>query len=240
MGAQWKHAGRTANASKRGAVMGKLVKELVVAAKLGGADPDGNARLRAAIEAARKQSVPRDTMDRAIKRGAGLLDEQVTYELITFEGFAPHQVPLIVECLTENRNRTSADMRLLFRKAQLGAMGSVQWMFERWGVVEATLPGRDIDLETIAIEAGAQNVEPLESAEVPDGAVGGRFFCDTKDLDLVSKFLTNAGWTVTLSEMAWKAKNQVELGGDQLKEVTEFLQSVDDNDDVHRVYAAIG
>ncbi len=240
MGAQWKHAGRTANASKRGALMGKLVKELVVAAKLGGADPDGNARLRAAIEAARKQSVPRDTMDRAIKRGAGLLDEPVTYELITFEGFAPHQVPVIVECLTDNRNRTSADVRLLFRKGQLGAMGSVQWMFDRWGVVEATVPGRDIDLETVAIEAGAQNVEPLESAEIPEGSSGGRFFADTKDLDAVSKFLTAAGWTVTLSEMAWKAKNQVEVDGEKLKEVTEFLQAVDDNDDVHRVYAAIG
>jgi transcriptional/translational regulatory protein YebC/TACO1 len=179
-------------------------------------------------------------MDRAIKRGAGLLDEPVNYELITFEGFAPHQVPVIVECLTDNRNRTSADMRLLFRKAQLGAMGSVQWMFERWGVVEATQAGKGTDLEGVAIEAGAQNVESLESSEVPDGSTGGRFFCDTKDLDAVSKYLTSAGWTVTLSEMAWQAKNKVELGAEPLKEVTEFLQSVDDNDDVHRVYAAIG
>src|SRR6202451_1925730 len=138
MGAQWKQAGRVANSTKRGAMIGKLVKEILVAAKMGDPHPENNARLWVAVEAAKKQSVPRDTIDRAIKKGAGLLDEPVNYELVTFEGFAPHKVPLIVECLTDNKNRTAADVRILFRKGQLGSMGSVAWMFDRMGVVEAT------------------------------------------------------------------------------------------------------
>src|SRR3954467_15267826 len=111
MGAQWKHAGRIANSSKRGAVIGKLVKEILVAAKVGDPNPDNNSRLRAAVEAARKASVPRDTIERAIKKGSGQLDEQVIFELVTYEGFAAHKVPVIVECLTENKNRTAADIR---------------------------------------------------------------------------------------------------------------------------------
>src|SRR5579883_2408882 len=108
MGAQWKQAGRVENASKRGIIVGKLAKEISVAAKLGDPNPENNPRLRTAVEAARKQSVPRDTIERAIKKGAGLLDEQVNYELVTYEGFGPHRVPVIVECLTENKNRTAA------------------------------------------------------------------------------------------------------------------------------------
>src|SRR4051812_5851744 len=118
MGAQWKHSGRVANSSKRGALIGKLVKEITVAAKTGDPNPENNPRLRAAVEAAKKASVPRDTLERAIKKGAGLLDEAVNYELITYEGFTPGRVPVIIECLTENKNRTAADMRVLFRKGQ--------------------------------------------------------------------------------------------------------------------------
>lgn len=239
MGAQWKHAGRTANASKRGAIIGKLVKELTVAAKIGDPNPENNPRLRAAVESARKQSVPRDTIERAIKKGAGLLDEQVNFETITYEGFAPHKVPVIVECLTDNKNRTAADVRLLFRKAQLGSMGAVAWMFDRLGVVEATHTDKTLDIEGVAIEAGAQNVEPLEAEDVPAGMIGARFFCETTDLDSVSQFVSKAGWTVTLSEMSYIAKNMVELSDEQRKEVGEFLNSIDEHDDVHRVYAAL-
>src|SRR4051812_31304493 len=110
MGAQWKHAGRVSNAAKRGNLISKLVKEIQVAAKVGGDSPDNNPRLRAAIEAAKKASVPRDNIERAIKKGAGTGDDGVNYELMTFEGFAPHKVPVIVECLTDNKNRTSADI----------------------------------------------------------------------------------------------------------------------------------
>ncbi|MFL5814488.1 MAG: YebC/PmpR family DNA-binding transcriptional regulator [Bdellovibrionia bacterium] len=240
MGAQWKHAGKISNASKRGAVISKMAKEIAIAAK-GGADPNYNAKLRIAVEAAKKQSVPRDVIERAIKKGAGLL-EGVSYELVVYEGFAPHQVPLIVECMTDNKNRTAADIRVLFRKAQLGASGSVGWMFDRMGIIEATHANTSLDLEGAAIEAGAQNVEKLEEAQKDEDGnllLGGRFFSDPTDLDTVRTALQNAGWNVTMSELGYIPKNYVELSEEQLKEVTEFLQTVDDNDDVHRVYAAI-
>ncbi len=240
MGAQWKHAGKVANAAKRGAAVGKLVKEITVAAKMGGADPDGNARLRAALEVARRQSVTRDTIERAIKKGAGLTDEAINYETITYEGFAPHQVPMIVECLTDNKNRTASDIRSIFRRAQLGSIGSVAWMFDRLGVVEATHTQGKLDLETVAIEAGAQNVEPLESEEIPANGSGIRCFCEPTDLDTVVKFLTKSGWTITQAEMSYQAKNPVEIeDAAKKKEVTDFLEAVDDNDDVHRVYVAL-
>lgn len=239
MGAQWKHAGRINNSSKRGALIGKLVKELTVAAKVGDANPDNNPRLRAAVESAKKASVPRDTIERAIKKGAGLLDEQVQYELISYEGFTPHRVPVIVECLTDNKNRTAADIRMLFRKGQLGSIGSVTWMFDRLGVVEATFPKAGVDFEGAAIEAGAQNVEPLEAEEVAAGQTGARFFCDPSDLDSVSKNLSQTQWTVTLSELSYLAKSFTDLSDDQKKEVTDFLGAIDDHDDVHRIYTAI-
>lgn len=239
MGAQWKHAGRIQNSSKRSALVGKLVKELNVAAKIGDPNPENNPRLRAAVESARKASVPRDTIERAIKKGAGLLDGQVTYETISYEGYTPHQVPVIVECLTDNKNRTAADIRVLFRKGQLGSVGSVAWQFNRLGVVEATFPKPGVDIEGAAIEAGAQNVEPLESEEVAAGQTGARFFSEPTDLDSVSKALTQAGWTLSLSELSYVAKTFVDLKPEQKTEVAEFLSSIDDHDDVHRIYAAI-
>jgi YebC/PmpR family DNA-binding regulatory protein len=239
MGAQWKHAGRIANSSKRGALFSKLIKEIMVAAKSGGADQDSNSRLRVAVEAAKKQSVPRDTIERAVKKGAGIGTEAVIYESITYEGFAPHKVPVIVECLTDNKNRTASDVRLCFRKGQLGAMGSVGWMFDHLGVVEATHDGKGLDIEGAAIEAGAQNVEPLEAEEVTGDQTGARFFSEVTDLDTVTKALTQQGWVVTKSEMNYVAKNYAELAEDQQKEVAEFLTAIDDLDDVHRVYAAM-
>jgi len=238
MGAQWKHAGRTANASKRGAMVSKMIKEITVAAKQGDPHPENNARLRVAVEAARKASVPRDNIDRALKRAAGLLDP-VNYETVLYEGFAPHNVAVIVECLTDNKNRTAADVRVLFRKGQLGSIGAVGWMFDHQGVVEATHPDKAMDIEGAAIEAGAQSVEPIAASEETGGHAGARFICDTKDLDAASKFLTASGWSVTMSEMSYIAKNLTEVGEEQRKEVVEFLNNLDDNDDVHRVYAAL-
>jgi len=239
MGAQWKQAGRVANATKRGQVIGKLVREIMVAAKLGGSDPDLNARLYAALEAARKASVPRDTIERAVKKGAGQTGEKVNYELITYEGFAPHKVAVIVECLTDNRNRTAPEIRHLFRAGSLGAPGSVGFFFDHKGVVEATHPDKTRDAEGDAIEAGAQNVEPLEAEEIPDGHVGARFITEIKDLDTVSKFLAKAGWKLTAAELRYLAKNFVGLPDAQRKEVADFLSALDDHDDVHRVYAAM-
>ncbi len=238
MGAQWKHAGQQANANKRGAMIGKLVKEIIVAAKIGDPNPDNNSRLRAALESARKSSVPRDTIERAIKKGAGLL-EPVIYETVLYEGFAPHQVPVIVECLTDNRNRTASDVRVLFRKGQLGNQGAVAWMFDRWGVVEATLNQKGIDIEEAAIEAGAEQVEPLERGDVGDGQTGARFICHPQDLDAVTKALEKFDWKVSQSEMSYLPKNPLEVEEEKRKEVAEFLNALDDNDDVHRIYVAM-
>lgn len=220
-------------------MFGKLAKEITVAARLGDPLPENNARLRAAVEAARKHSVPRDTIDRAIKKGAGLLDGPVQYETLVFEGFAPHKVPVIVECLTDNKNRTASNIRVLFRKGQIGAIGSVAWMFDRLGVIEATHSDASLDIEGAAIEAGAQDVEPLDAKDIPSGQVGACFYTEPTDLDAVNKQLSEAGWIVTMSELSYRAKNEVELNGEEMKEVSDFLSAIDDDDDVHRVYAAL-
>jgi YebC/PmpR family DNA-binding regulatory protein len=240
MGAQWKQAGREAAAHKKGQVVGKLVREIMIAAKLGGADPDLNARLFVAVEKAKKASVTKDTIERAIKKGAGLLDEKIEYETVVYEGFAPHKVPVIVECLTDNRNRTAPDIRHLFGKGgQLGQPGSMGFFFEHVGVVEATHTDKGRDAESDAIEAGAQNVEPLEESEVPEGSQGARFTTDLKELAHVSKWLKTAGWNIVASEMRYVAKNPVELGEKERAQVVEFLHSLDDHDDVHHVFAGL-
>src|SRR5437879_5669020 len=239
MGAQWKQAGREANAQKKGQLVSKLVREIMVAAKLGGPDPESNPRLAAALEKARKASVYRDTIERAIKKGSGQSDDKMTFELVTFEGFAPHKVPVIVECLTDNRNRTAPEIRNLFKAGSLGQPGSVGFFFNHLGVVEATHSDSNRDAEADAIEAGAQELEPLEADEVPSGQKGARFLTEIKDLDAVSKALKAAGWSVIASEIRYLAKNFVEVNGAARQEVTDFLNALDDHDDVHRVYAAM-
>jgi YebC/PmpR family DNA-binding regulatory protein len=235
MGRQWLQKNREINANKRGKIFNKLVREISVAAKAGMPDPAMNARLAVAVEAARKQSVPNDTIARAIKKGAGLTGEKMEIELVTFEGFAPHHVPVIVECMTDNRNRTAPEIRVLFRHGQLGAR--VTFLFDHMGIIEATHERAGQDPETVAIEAGAQLVEPLE--HVPEEHSGARFFTDPTDLDTVTKALRKAGWSVTLSEMGYHAKDPLSLPPEQRAEVEEFLAALDDNDDVHRIYAAL-
>ncbi len=239
MGAQWKQAGREANAQKKGQMTAKLVREIMVAAKLGGADPDLNPRLAAAVEKARKASVYRDTIERAIKKGSGQTDEKVIFELITYEGFAPHKVAVVVECLTDNRNRTAPEIRNLFKAGALGQPGSVGFFFNHLGVVEATHADGNRDAEGDAIEAGAQEIEPLEPEEVPAGEKGARFLTDIKDLDSVAKSLKTVGWKIVSSEIRYLAKNFNDLSESARKEVTDFLNALDDHDDVHRVYAAM-
>lgn len=239
MGAQWKQAGREANAQKKGQLVVKLVREIMVAAKLGGADPDLNPRLAAAVEKARKASVYRDTIERAIKKGSGQTDEKITYELVTYEGFAPHKVPVVVECLTDNRNRTAPEIRNLFKTGSLGQPGSVAFFFNHLGVVEATHPEPNRDAEADAIEAGAEEVEPLDGDEVAVGQKGARFLTGIKELDAVSKALKAAGWTIVASEIRYLAKNFTDLEPNALKEVTDFLNALDDHEDVHRVYATL-
>src|SRR3984957_10542912 len=237
MGAQWKQAGREPNPQKRGQMVVKLVREIMVAAKLGGPDPDLNARLTAAVEKARKSSVTRDTIERAIKKGAGLTEEKIIFELVTYEGFAPHKVPVVVECLTDNRNRTAPEIRNIFKAGSLGAPGSVNFFFNHLGVVEATHTDANRDAEGDAIEAGAQEIEPLDAEEIPAGHKGARFLTDIKDLDSVAKALKAAGWNIIASEIRYVAKSFPEIDASAKKEVTDFLNALDDHEDVHRVYA---
>jgi YebC/PmpR family DNA-binding regulatory protein len=239
MGAQWKQAGREANAQKKGQMVVKLVREITVAAKLGGAEPELNARLAAAVEKAKKASVYRDTIERAIKKGAGLTDEVVNFETVVYEGFAPHKIPVIVECLTDNRNRTAPDIRNLFKAGSMGQPGSVGFFFNHVGVVEATHTDASRDAEGDAIESGAQEVEALEAEETPEGQKGARFLTEIKDLADVSKSLKKAGWNIIASEIRYVAKSFTELSAADHKQVTDFLTLLDDHEDVHRVYATI-
>ncbi|MEQ1853562.1 MAG: YebC/PmpR family DNA-binding transcriptional regulator [Chthoniobacteraceae bacterium] len=242
MGRQWLQAKREVANLRKGAVVGKLTKEIAVAAKLGGADPDSNARLFAAVEKARRNSVTRDAIERAIKKGAGIGGEKLVMEHIVFEGYAPHKVAVIVEALTDNNNRTAPDIRLLFKKGQLGAPGSNKFLFEHVGLVEAHTDKLDADLEEAAIEAGANEVEPQtheQNEDIPAERKGARFICDRTATGAVSKWLSQNGWTVVTSEFGYLPKNYPELTGQQREEVGEFLQALDDNDDVHRVWAAL-
>lgn len=239
MGAQWKQAGREANAQKKGQMVNKLVREIMVAAKLGGPEPDLNPRLLAAVEKARKASVYRDTIERAIKKGSGQTDDKISFETVIYEGFGPHKVPVVVECLTDSRNRTAPEIRNIFKAGSLGQPGCVSFFFNHLGVVEATHAEANRDAETDAIEAGAQEIEPLEPEEIPEGHKGARFLTDIKDLDAVSKALKRGGWNILSAEIRYLAKNFTELSEAARKEVTDFLNALDDHDDVHRVYAAI-
>ena len=227
---------------KKAQATGKIVREIMVAAKLGGPDPEGNARLAAAIEKARKESVSRDVIERATKKGAGVGDDKLVMEHVAFEGYAPHKVPVIVEIYTDNVNRTAPEIRHLFRKGQLGTTGSNKFLFDHTGIVEAHHPDPKADLEAAGIEAGANEVEPLsrdQNDDIPEGAAGARFLADRAALHAVSKWLAQNGWKVVTSEIGYIPKNFPELTDSQRAEVGEFLQALDDHDDVHRVWAAL-
>ena len=238
MGAQWKAKGKELAANAKGRVFGKLSKDIMIAAR-GGADPAGNARLRLLVEQARKVSMPKDTLDRAIKKGAGLTGEAVHFEHVIYEGYAPHRVPVMVECLTDNVNRTAPQMRVLFRKGQLGTSGSVAWDFDHVGMIEAEPASPGQDAETAAIEAGAQDVElPGEGEE---GTVT-LFLTAPIDLDLVSRALPAQGFNVLSVKLGYKAKNPVSgatLSAQAQEEVEAFLAAIDANDDVQNVFAGL-
>jgi YebC/PmpR family DNA-binding regulatory protein len=242
MGRQWLHAKRLVAGLKKGRATAKLVREISVAAKMGGADPDLNARLAAAIDKARKESVAKDVIERAIKKGAGTGDEKIVLEHVVFEGYAPHKVPVIVECYTDNVNRTAPEVRVLFKKGQLGNSGSNKFLFDNVGLVEAHHPDAAVDPEEAAIEAGANEVEPLSSEQnddIPAGAKGARFIVERTAVHNVSKWLSQHGWTVVTSELGFVPKQFPELTDEHRAEVGDFLQSLDDHDDVHRVWAAV-
>ena len=235
MGAQWKAKGKAQAADARGKLFGRLAKDIMVAAR-SGADPASNSKLRLVVEQARKVSMPKDTLERAIKKGAGIGSEAVHFEHVIYEGFAPHQVAVMVECLTDNVKRTAPEMRVLFRKGQLGTSGSVAWDFDHVGLIEAepTAPGADADMA--AIEAGAQDLEAGDE----DGTTV--FITDPTDLDLVSRALPAQGFTVLSAKLGYKPKNPVDpanLSAAQLEEVESFLAAIDGNDDVQNVYVAL-
>jgi len=243
MGRQWLQAKRLVVWQKKSQANGKLIREIVIAAKMGGGDPDTNAHLAAAIEKARRENVTRDAIERAIKKGSGVGTEKMMMDQVNFEGYAPHKVPVIVEAYTDNPKRTAPEIRVLFRQGQLGGAGSNRFLFDRVGLVEAYREQPNgVDLEEVAIEAGANEVTPLsfeQNDDIPEGALGAKFTTECAAVSEVSKWLTANGWKVITSEIGYQAKNYPDLTDEQKAEVGEFLQALEDHDDVHRVWAAI-
>ncbi len=235
MGAQWKAKHKDLAANAKGRLFGKLAKDIMIAARHG-ADPAANSRLRLVIEQARKVSMPKETLDRAIKKGAGLTGEAVHFEHAMYEGFAPHRVPVMVECLTDNVNRAASEMRVLFRKGQLGTSGTVSWDFAHVGLIEAEPAAAGADPELAAIEAGAQDFEATDDEAVT------LFITDPTDLDLVSRALPAQGFNVVSAKLGYKPKNPVSansLNAEQLEEVETFLAALDANEDVQNVFAGL-
>jgi len=234
MGAQWKAKGKAQAADARGKLFGRLAKDLMMAAR-NGADPNANSRLRMVLEQARKVSMPKDTVDRAIKKGAGLTGEAVNFDRVMYEGFGPHRVPVMIECLTDNVNRTASDMRVIFRKGQQGTSGSVSWDFDHVGMIEAEPTSADADPEMAAIEAGAQDLEPGDEGTT-------LFITDPADLDLVSRALPAQGFNVLSAKLGYKPKNPIDpasLAAEAMAEVEEFLATVDECDDVQNVFVGL-
>ncbi len=234
MGAQWKAKGKAQAADARGKLFGRLAKDLMMAAR-NGADPNANARLRMVLEQARKVSMPKDTVDRAIKKGAGLTGESVNFDRVMYEGFGPHRVPVMIECLTDNVNRTASDMRVIFRKGQQGTSGSVSWAFDPVGMIEAEPTSPDADPDMAAIEAGAQDLEPGDEGTT-------LFITDPADLDLVGRALPAQGFNVLSAKLGYKPKNPIDpgsLGAEAMTEVEEFLATVDECDDVQNVFVGL-
>ncbi|PPR10417.1 MAG: Transcriptional regulatory protein PmpR [Alphaproteobacteria bacterium MarineAlpha11_Bin1] len=214
--------------AKRAKVFTKLIRELTVAAK-GGADPDANPRLRAAISASKNANMGKDTMERAIARGSGN-DEGDQYEEIRYEGYGPKGVAVIVEALTDNRNRTASDVRAAFTKfgGNLGETGSVNFMFDRVGQLFYTL--NVADAETVfeaAIDAGAQEVETNED--------GHEIICEPNDFNNVCEDLEGLFGPANSAELTWKAQTTVDLDIDSAKTMLNLLDALEDNDDVQKV-----
>ena len=232
MGAQWKAKGKALVADAKGKLFGRLAKEIIVAAR-GGADPAGNSRLRLAMEAARKASMPKDTLERAIKKGSGVGADAVNYERVVFEGYGPGRVPVMVECLTDNTNRTAPNMRVLFRKGQMSA---VAWDFDNVGMIEGEPATAGADMELAAIEAGA------EDFEAGDDEGTTLFITNASDLDLVSKALPDQGVKVISAKLGYKSKTPISaasLSAEELDEVHAFLAGFENDDDVQHVYAGL-
>jgi len=216
--------------AKRGKVFTKLIKEITVAAKMGGGDPNGNPRLRLAIEKAKAQSLPKDNMDNAIKRGTGQL-EGVTYEEIRYEGYGIGGAAVMVDCLTDNKTRTVADVRHAFAKngGNMGAEGSVAFQFKHCGQF-VFAPGTSEDkVMEAALEAGAEDVLTNE-----DGSV--EVICAPQDFHAVKSGLEQAGLKAEIADITQKPLNETELTGDDAAKMQKLLDALDALDDVQEVY----
>ena len=222
---------KAVNDQKRGQMFTKLIRELTVAAREGGGDPDYNPRLRLAVDTAKAGNMPQENIDRAIKRGTGEL-EGVTYEEIVYEGYGPGGVALYIQTLTDNQKRTVAEVRHILDKhgGKLGTAGSVAWQFDRRGII--TVGGGDLDEDTVfeaAVEAGADDV----------GSENGEFVVTTEAADLheVRQALAAAGLPVSSAELAMVARNEIAVGGREGERLLKLLHILDDHDDVQQVHS---
>jgi YebC/PmpR family DNA-binding regulatory protein len=214
---------------KRSALFSKLSREITVATKMGLPDPEANARLRAAIIAARAQSMPKDNIQRAIDKASG--GDAENYEEVRYEGFGPGGVALIVEALTDNRNRTATNMRTIFSKngGNLGASGSVSHGFDRMGLIEYPASAGDSDqvLEA-AIEAGADDVESDED--------GHRIWTSVESLHEAAKALEPMLGEAESAKLAWKPQTEAEVRGEQAQQLARLMESLEEDDDVQTVW----
>jgi YebC/PmpR family DNA-binding regulatory protein len=217
--------------AKRGKIFTRLIKEITIAAKLGGGDPDGNPRLRGAVLAAKAENMPSDNIKRAIQRGTGEL-EGVSYEEITYEGYGPGGVAIIVDVLTDNKNRAVSEIRHAFSKngGNLGADGSVSWMFTTKGlVVVAKDAASEEKLTEIVLEAGAEDLS--EEGEVWE------ILTDPKDFEAVSTAVRAAGITPESAEVTKIASTYTKLEGSQANAMIRLLETLEDLDDTQNVYS---
>jgi YebC/PmpR family DNA-binding regulatory protein len=225
-----KHKKGAADA-KRGKMFSKLIKEISIAARMGGGDLDGNPRLRTAVNTARAANMPKENIDRAIKRGTGEI-EGVTYEEMTYEGYGPGGVAVIVEVLTDNKNRTVAEVRHIFDKynGNLGESGCVSWMFDKKGVVVVLAEGLSEDeVMELAVDAGAQDVKTEGHAF--------EITAEPSDFEAVRKAVEGKGWKVDLAEISMIPQNTVKLEGKRAEQMLKMMDALDDNEDMQKVFA---
>jgi YebC/PmpR family DNA-binding regulatory protein len=224
-----KHKKGAADA-KRGKVFTKLIKEITVAARMGGADPLGNPRLRTAIDKAKGENMPKDNIDRAIKKGTGDMDG-VTYEETTYEGYGPGGVAVLVEVMTDNRNRTVSDVRSIFAKCNgnMGEAGCVSWLFSKKGLIVFSRENDFDKLFEAALEAGADDVSDEEDQiEVLTDPAG---FIEVREA------LESAGFKYESAEVTMIPQTMVKLEGKQAESMLKLMERLEDNDDVQNVYA---
>ncbi len=218
--------------SKRGKIFTKLIKEVTLAARLGGGDIEGNARLRSAVMAAKEENMPKDNIDRAIKKGTGELAGGTAYEEVTYEGYGPAGVAVIVEVMTDNKNRTVAEIRHIFSKhgGNLGENGCVAWMFDKKGsiVFDKKAVGEDALME-VALEAGADDVRDQETE--------WEVITDPVNFDTVKKAIDQKGWKYLDSRVGLIPQNTVKLEGGKAEQMMKLMERLEDNDDVQNVYA---